>query len=195
MIEVNPFFFLYYFSYIQFYIIEHQVDLTLNQCEQHYEIELKEYENNLSRANRDTQNIQAELARLEEEKILNDNKLNSIINSLKQDYERQYEILKKQLTELQDQSLFILFFSLIYMLNFFIGRTESAMLNERIAHYEIEIKKYQIKIDEDVHEIQNLLDELKILQEEKTVHEQTVETLKQSCKELQTEVDELNERG
>ena len=69
----------------------------------HYETQIKEYEDNLNRATRETQQIQAELAKLEEEKILNENKTKTIINSLKRDYETQFETLKHQLTEFQDQ--------------------------------------------------------------------------------------------
>ncbi len=163
-------------------ILERQVDRTVNQDESHYEKQMKEYENNLNQATTETQHIRTELAKLEEEKVLHDNKTNSLINSLKQDYERQYEILQNQLNELQTQ-----------------GRTENVILNERIAHYEIEIKEYQIKIDQDDHKMQNLLDELKSLQEEKISQEQklnkTIETLKSTHQELRMEIDELNERG
>ncbi|CAF5012182.1 unnamed protein product, partial [Rotaria socialis] len=52
---------------------------------------------------RETQNIQTELAKLETEKATHDENFNTTINTLKQDYERQYEILKVQLTQLENK--------------------------------------------------------------------------------------------
>ena len=71
--------------------------------ENQYQTQIKEYEDNLNRATRETQQIQAELAKLEEEKIVNENKTKGIINTLKREYETQFETLKHQLTEFQDQ--------------------------------------------------------------------------------------------
>jgi hypothetical protein len=80
-----------------------------------YEQQIKDYENNLNQVTHETQTIQTELAKIEEDKILHDNKSNTTINSLKEDYERQYEILKNQLIELQNHSL-IIFFSVNFFL-------------------------------------------------------------------------------
>jgi len=79
--------------------------MTLNQRESVYEKQMQEYENNLNQATRQTESIQSELAKLEEEKLSHEIKSNNIINSIKQDYERQYEMLRTQLLELQDQGL------------------------------------------------------------------------------------------
>jgi phage host-nuclease inhibitor protein Gam len=76
-------------------------------------------------------------------------------------------------------------------------------LNEREAHYESQIKEYPIKREQSLLEIQDLQTKLTELQEEKTTNEnqlnETINTLKQDYeaqyKELQTELDELNERG
>jgi chromosome segregation ATPase len=79
--------------------------MTLGHRESQYEKQIKEYENNLNQATRNTENMQAELANLAQEKASHDKKSNNTIESLKQDYERQYEMLKSQLTELQDRGL------------------------------------------------------------------------------------------
>jgi phage host-nuclease inhibitor protein Gam len=76
-------------------------------------------------------------------------------------------------------------------------------LNEREAHYQSQIKEYQIKREQSLLEIQDLQTKLTKLQEEKTMNEnqlnETINTLKQDYeaqyKELQIELDELNERG
>jgi len=93
----------------------------------------------------------------------------------------------------------VFFFVYFYILYFLIDQTQNIILNERIAHYEIEIKEYQLKLDQNVQEIRSLIDQLQSLQEEKTAHEQqlnkNIEILKTSHQELQIEIDELNERG
>jgi len=70
------------------------------------------------------------------------------------------------------------------------------VVNERTAYYEIQIKEYQIKLDQDAREIQNLRSELTKLQDEKTTLEQqlnkTIGTLKQDFESLQNE---LNNQG
>jgi phage host-nuclease inhibitor protein Gam len=76
-------------------------------------------------------------------------------------------------------------------------------LNEREAHYQSQIKEYQIKREQSLLEIQDLQTKLTELQKEKTTNEnqlnETINTLKQDYeaqyKELQTELDELNEQG
>jgi len=89
--------------------------MTLNEREIYYEQKIKEYENNLNQAIRETQCIQGELEKLEQEKILHDNKSNQIINSLKQDH----EILKSQLNEFQNQGLVLLLLLLFLYRKFF----------------------------------------------------------------------------
>ncbi|CAF1202420.1 unnamed protein product [Adineta steineri] len=157
---------------------EHLVNTVSNQHDSLYEQQIKEYENNLEEATRQTDNIKAELAKLEEDKVLHEQKCNNIVDSLKQDHERQYEILNTQLVTIQHND-----------------NTQNIILNERIAHYEIEIKEYQIKIDQDAREIQNLRVELIKIQEENTSHEQQlkniIDTLKKDLAKLQNE---LNDR-
>ncbi|CAF3805944.1 unnamed protein product [Adineta steineri] len=157
---------------------EHLVNTVSNQHDSLYEQQIKEYENNLNEATRQTDNIKAELAKLEEDKVLHEQKCNNIVDSLKQDHERQYEILNTQLVTIQHND-----------------NTQNIILNERIAHYDIEIKEYQIKIDQDAREIQNLRIELIKIQEENTSHEQQlkniIDTLKKDLVKLQNE---LNDR-
>jgi DNA repair exonuclease SbcCD ATPase subunit len=113
MIEVNQSFF-FLLNSIDFFILEHQANTNLNERESRYEQQIKEYQTKLDQSNHDLQNIQSELTKLQEEKVYNEKKSNDIINSLKQDHERQYETLKTELTELQDRGLMILnsFFSI-----------------------------------------------------------------------------------
>jgi hypothetical protein len=70
------------------------------------------------------------------------------------------------------------------------------VLNERVAHYEIQIKENQVKMDQDARDIQDLRTELIKLHEEKTIHEEqsrkTIFALKQDFDKLQTE---SNDRG
>ena len=65
-------------------------------------------------------------------------------------------------------------------------------MNERIAHYEIEIKEYQIKADQDTREFEQLRNELLNVQEEKVRQEkqfnETTETLKDELQRLQNEL-------
>ncbi|CAF4743492.1 unnamed protein product [Rotaria sp. Silwood1] len=134
---------------------EEKLNTTLNERESHYEQQLKEYQNKLDQSTHETQTIQSELLKLQEEKSSNEKKSIDTINTLKQDYERQYEILKTELTELQDRD-----------------RTQNMALNERETHYEMQIKEYQSKRDQAIRETQDLRNELTKLQEEKTSNEQ-----------------------
>jgi len=111
MIEVNQYF-LFFFFFILFYfcfIPERRATSTLNERESHYKQQIQDYENKLEQSIHDIQTIQSELTKLQEEKISNEKKSNDTINTLKQDYERQYEILKTELTELKDRGLLVLF--------------------------------------------------------------------------------------
>ncbi|CAF4825203.1 unnamed protein product, partial [Rotaria sp. Silwood1] len=157
---------------------EYTAKMTLNQRESYYKQQINEYENNLNQAMRQTQKIQNELVKLEEEKSSHDNKSNNTINLLKQDYEKQYEILQSQLTKLQDKD-----------------HTHNIILNERIGHYEIQIKEHQIKIDQHIREIQALQAELINLQEEKSNdEEQFNDTINKLQHDYETLKFELHER-
>jgi predicted nucleic acid-binding Zn-ribbon protein len=76
-------------------------------------------------------------------------------------------------------------------------------LNEREVRYQSQIEEYQAQNDQSLLQIQNLQSELTKLQEEKTNIEtqlnETINTLKhdheKQYKELESEIDELNERG
>ncbi|UJR09199.1 hypothetical protein I4U23_013447 [Adineta vaga] len=154
---------------------EQQVNQALNQRESFFEQQIKEYENNLNQATDQTKNIQNEFTKLEEDKASHEQKLNTIINSLKQDYENQFDLLKIELAQLQEKD-----------------RTQNIILNERIAHYEIEIKEYQIRRDQDEHVIDNLRNELIRVREEKVVQEKNfneiIDILKYDIEKLQNEL-------
>ncbi|CAF2613624.1 unnamed protein product [Rotaria sp. Silwood2] len=136
---------------------EQKLNTTLNERESYLEQQIKEYQNKLDQSTHDIQTVQSELIKLQEEKISNEKKSIDTINTLKQDYERQYEILKTELTELQDRD-----------------RTQNMALNDREAHYEMQIKEYQSKRDQAIRETQDLRNELTKLQEEKTSTEQNL---------------------
>ncbi|CAF1284245.1 unnamed protein product [Rotaria sordida] len=133
---------------------EQKLNTTFNERESHYEQQIKDYQNKLDQSTHEIQTVQSELIKLQEEKTINEKKSIDTINTLKQDYERQYEILKTELTELQDRD-----------------RTQNMALNEREAHYEMQIKEYQTKRDQAIRETQDLRNELTKLQEEKTSNE------------------------
>lgn len=84
---------------------EEKLNSTLHERESHYEQEIKEYQSKLDQSTNQIQDIQAQLTELQEEKSINEKKSSDTINTLKQDYERQYEILKTELAELQDRGL------------------------------------------------------------------------------------------
>ena len=90
----------------------------LNQRESFFEQQIKEYENNLNQATRQTESIQNEFAKLEEDKTVHEQKSNSVILSLKQDYENQFDQLKLELVQLQEKGL-IKFFSSLFHVNIF----------------------------------------------------------------------------
>ncbi|CAF3513773.1 unnamed protein product [Rotaria socialis] len=141
-------------------------NVTLSERETFYEKQIKQYENNLNQAMRETQNIQTELAKLETEKATHDENFNTTINTLKQDYERQYEILKVQLTQLENKD-----------------QTHNIILNERVGYYEIQIKEHQMKINQHVREIELLQTELTNLREEKLTDEKQWESMVQKFKQ------------
>ena len=66
-----------------------------------------EYEQNLKEATRQTENIQAELAKLDQEKLLHEQKSNTVVHSLKQEYESQFEAMKAQMAVLQEKGLML----------------------------------------------------------------------------------------
>jgi uncharacterized protein (DUF3084 family) len=86
------------------FTLERKANKTIHQRESEYEQQIKEYQDNLKQASRETENIQIELAKVQEEKAAIEKKSNDTIESLKQDFEKQYAILK---TELQDRGLMI----------------------------------------------------------------------------------------
>ncbi|CAF4680901.1 unnamed protein product, partial [Rotaria socialis] len=95
-----------------------------------------------------------------------DENFNTTINTLKQDYERQYEILKVQLTQLENKD-----------------QTHNIILNERVGYYEIQIKEHQMKINQHVREIELLQTELTNLREEKLTDEKQWESMVQKFKQ------------
>ncbi|CAF3799451.1 unnamed protein product [Rotaria sp. Silwood1] len=133
---------------------EQKLNTTFNERESHYEQQIKDYQNKLDQSTHEIQTIQSELIKLQEEKTFNEKKSIDTINTLKQDYERQYEILKTELTELRDRN-----------------RTQNMTLNEREVHYEMKIEEYQTKRDQAIRETQDLRNELTKLQEEKSSNE------------------------
>ncbi|CAF3770324.1 unnamed protein product [Rotaria magnacalcarata] len=156
-------------------------NVMLNERETFYEKQIKQYENNLNQAMRETQNIQTELVKLETEKATYDENSNNTINTLKQDHERQYELLKEQLTQLENKD-----------------QTHNIILNERVGYYEIQIKEHQMKINQHVREIESLQTELTNLREEKLTDEKQWETMVQKYKQdyeiLQTELQDRVDR-
>jgi chromosome segregation ATPase len=87
--------------------------MALNERESHYEIQIKEYQTKRDQAVREIQDLRNELIKLQEEKSSNEKQLNDLINSLKQDFEKQIQSFKTQITELQHQSLFFFSFSFL----------------------------------------------------------------------------------
>lgn len=64
---------------------------------------MRDYEKNLEEATRQTQSIQEQIHRFQEEKLDHDRKTKETIDKLKEDYEKQYEDLRTQLNQLQSQ--------------------------------------------------------------------------------------------
>ena len=79
-----------------FFIIEHKLNITLNERKSNYEQQIKEYETKLDQSTDEIERIRLELSKLQDEKVSCEQTANDTINRLKQDY----EILK---TELQDR--------------------------------------------------------------------------------------------
>jgi len=75
----------------------------LNEREIYYEQQIKEYQNNINQATRETEQIRAELKQIHEENNLKEQKTNELINELKQNYE-------KVQIELNNQGRFIFSF-------------------------------------------------------------------------------------
>jgi multidrug resistance efflux pump len=86
------------------FTLERKADQALHQRGSEYEQQIKEYQDNLEQASRETENIRIELAEVQEEKASIEKISHDTIESLKQDFEKQNEILK---TELQDRGLMI----------------------------------------------------------------------------------------
>ncbi|CAF3949096.1 unnamed protein product [Adineta steineri] len=165
---------------------ENKAMTNFKERESTFEIQLKEYENKFGKLNDQLETNQSELLKLQEEKISNEKKSTEAINTLKQDYERQYEILKTELTELQDRD-----------------RTQNMASNERETHYESQIKEYQTKRDQAVRETQDLRNELTKLQEDKNLNEtklnESINTIKQDSEKqiqsLKTQINELENQN
>ncbi len=162
-----------------------------NEQELQYTKQIKEYKNNLDRAYENIQNLQDELTKLQEEKSTYEKQLDQS--------NHEYERLQ---TELQNRGL--RFFFCLSLLPFYpIDHMQNMTLNERDISYQSQIEDYQAQSDQSLFEIQNLQSELNKSQEEKTNIEtqlnETINTLKhdheKQYKELESEIDELNERG
>jgi len=84
--------------------------MILRERKSQYEQKINEYQKNLELSIIQNQNIQSELADLQQEKESNENTLNEIINSLKEDFEKQIQILKTQNIESQEHRSYFSFF-------------------------------------------------------------------------------------
>ena len=93
------------FDFMFNFTSEHQRQVALNQSNSQYEKQIKEYEEDLNRAARETQSIQNKLVKLDAEKTAHENKSFNTINVMKQDFERQYQNLNTQLTKLHDRGV------------------------------------------------------------------------------------------
>ncbi len=60
----------------------------MNEREIYYEQQIKEYQDNINQATRETEQIRAELKQIHEENNLKEQKTNELINELKQNYEK-----------------------------------------------------------------------------------------------------------
>ena len=88
---------------------------ALSEREAHYETLINEYHTNRDQGILEMQDLRSELVKLQEEKIANETQLNDSINRLKQDFEKQINSLKTQITELENQSL-----CLVFLVHFFV---------------------------------------------------------------------------
>jgi predicted RNA-binding protein with RPS1 domain len=77
--------------------------MNLREHKLQYEQEIDEYQKNLELSIRKIEDVETELANLQEEKESNQKLLNDIINSTKEDFEKEIEILKTQYVELQER--------------------------------------------------------------------------------------------
>ena len=65
--------------------------MALNERETHYETQIKEYQTKRDQAVRETQDLRAELTKLQEDKTSHEHQLTDSINTLKQDFEKQIQ--------------------------------------------------------------------------------------------------------
>ena len=156
-------------------LVEQVVSGTLSERQMKYDEQIREYERNLEQAVQRTQAVQNQLVELQQDKSSHDHKANEAIDSLKEDYERQYAQLQNQLVELQD-------------------RDQRAASSEE--YYQQLLDKHTAEKDQAGHEIQDLRSALTKLDEEKAAHEkrlnETISTLQQTLENVQTE---MNDRG
>jgi hypothetical protein len=118
--------------------------MILRERESQYEQEIDEYQKNLELSIIQNQNIQSELADLQQEKESNENTLNDIINSLKEDFEKQIQILKTQNIESQEHRSYFFFFPFFYI---FLSLLDNAHTNE-LTQNKQELNEYQTKLDQ-----------------------------------------------
>jgi hypothetical protein len=77
--------------------------MNLREHKLQYEQEIDEYQKNLELSIRKIEDVETELTNLQEEKESNQKLLNDIINSTKEDFEKEIEIVKTQYAELQER--------------------------------------------------------------------------------------------
>ena len=86
-------------------VVERLAQEALREQQSQFEQKIQEYERNLADAVRTTQTVQSQLVEWQGEKVRHDQKSNQTIQAMKEEYEKQYEALQRQLTELHERGL------------------------------------------------------------------------------------------
>ncbi len=86
-----------------FNFIDRTANLEVSGRESQYEQQIKEYQSNIDQASRETEKVRTELKQIHEENLSKEKQTNDLINTLKQDYEKQGEKLQQELIELKDR--------------------------------------------------------------------------------------------
>ena len=87
--------------------IDRTQNMASSERESHFETQIKEYQAKRDQALQETQDVRAELVKLQGEKESQEKKLNEIVQTLTDDFTKQTESFQTQLAELENQSLFL----------------------------------------------------------------------------------------
>jgi uncharacterized phage infection (PIP) family protein YhgE len=169
--------------------LDRSANATRSEHESQFEQQIKDYQNNISQAARDTEQVRAELKKIQEESLQKENESKKLMDQLQQKYDQLQ-------ADLKDRGRFIFETRPLTILSPSVELKASSTLSERESQYEQQIKDYQNNISQAARDTEQVRTELKQSQEQSVQKEndskKLIDQLQQKYDQLQAD---LKDRG